>query len=90
MCIILYCKMLTWNSQVSLMCGLVYIQYLLHLFQAECFKNEDCSADKFCSKLRFQCQQCVDGFGCFNDDQCCGKKVCKFGNCQVEPGKNSE
>ena len=70
------------------MCGLVNI--LLLLFQAECFKNEDCSADKFCSKLRFQCQQCIDGFGCFNDDQCCGKKVCKFGNCQAEPGKNSE
>lgn len=53
--------------------------------KAECTKNDDCTADKFCSKLSYQCQQCLDGFGCFNDDQCCGKKVCKFGQCADEP-----
>lgn len=61
---------------------------LLYQFQAGCAKKEDCDADKFCSKFSYQCQQCVDGFGCFNDDQCCGKKVCKLGSCQVEPGGN--
>ena len=79
------------DSSSLLVNFLVFFFFYLHnvpmCLQAECTKNDDCSADKFCSKLSYQCQQCLDGFGCFNDDQCCGKKVCKFGQCADEPGK---
>ena len=55
--------------------------------QAECTKDKDCAANKFCSQFLYKCQKCIDNFGCFSTRQCCGGKVCKFGRCVTEPGE---
>lgn len=55
--------------------------------KAECTKDKDCAANKFCSQFLYKCQNCIDDFGCFSTRQCCGGKVCKFGRCVTEPAR---